>query len=69
LKKLLKEIVVTGARPSPDKSRRSIVLTGDRGETHTLVACEQRTAIAWMEALDMVLGRKAAKQVSRWCLS
>jgi hypothetical protein len=55
---LLKQMVVINARPSSDISRRGILLTGARGEIHTLVACEQRTAIAWLESMDMMLASK-----------
>lgn len=55
---LLTEMVVASARPSPDKSRRGMLLTGVDGTTTTLVACEQRTAIAWLEAIDLMLANK-----------
>ncbi|KAL7484409.1 hypothetical protein ACHAW6_010050 [Cyclotella cf. meneghiniana] len=55
---LLQKMVVVHAKPSSDKSRRGIVLTGSHGETHELVACEQRTAIAWLESMDMMLAGK-----------
>jgi len=55
---LIKKIIVTDAYPSKDKSRRGILLMGDRGEQMELVACGQRTAIAWMEALKMMLGKR-----------
>ena len=56
---LLTSMIVASAIPSDDATRRGIVLTGIDGTTTTLVACEQRTAIAWMEAVDMMLGHKA----------
>ena len=56
--KLVMEMVVTKAWPSPDKSRRGMVLKGSDGKEVTLVACEQRTAIAWLEALDMMHANK-----------
>lgn len=56
--KLLTEMVVASARPSPDKSRRGMVLTGADGSSITLVACEQRTSIAWLEAIDLMLANK-----------
>mmetsp|Transcript_16471 Transcript_16471/g.33132 ORF Transcript_16471/g.33132 Transcript_16471/m.33132 type:complete len:844 (+) Transcript_16471:155-2686(+) len=55
MERLLQQMVVVHAKPSSDKSRRGIILTGSNGETHTLVACEQRTAIAWLESMDMML--------------
>ena len=55
---LLTSMIVASAIPSDDATRRGIVLTGIDGSTATLVACEQRTAIAWMEAVDMMLGHK-----------
>lgn len=56
--RLLKEMVVASARPSPDKSRRGMIVTGVDGLSLTLVACEQRTAIAWLEAIDMMLANR-----------
>jgi hypothetical protein len=55
---LVVEMIVASARPSPDKTRRGMVLTGVDGTTATLVACEQRTAIAWLEAIDLMLANK-----------
>jgi hypothetical protein len=55
---LLREMVVAAARPSSDKSRRGMILTGVDGSYITLVACEQRTAIAWLEAIDLMLANK-----------
>jgi hypothetical protein len=52
---LVTEIVVASARPSSDKSRRGMILTGVDGKECMLVACEQRTAIAWLEAMDLML--------------
>jgi len=57
---LLSEMFVVNAHPSTGKSRRGIWLIGGRGEKTELVACEQRTAIAWMEALKMML-KKSGK--------
>eukprot|EP00539_Tryblionella_compressa_P017802 CAMPEP_0178854532 /NCGR_PEP_ID=MMETSP0746-20121128/22891_1 /TAXON_ID=913974 /ORGANISM="Nitzschia punctata, Strain CCMP561" /LENGTH=720 /DNA_ID=CAMNT_0020520541 /DNA_START=272 /DNA_END=2436 /DNA_ORIENTATION=+ len=56
--KLVREMVVAAARPSPDKTRRGMILTGVDGTTMTLVACEQRTAIAWLEAIDLMLANR-----------
>lgn len=58
LNSLMTQMVVINAKPSSDISRRGIILTGVRGEMHTLVACEQRTAIAWLESMDMMLASK-----------
>ena len=55
---LLHTMVVVHAKASSDRSRRGIVLTGAGGESYTLVACEQRTAIAWLESMDMMLAHK-----------
>ncbi|KAL7454333.1 hypothetical protein ACHAWC_005970 [Mediolabrus comicus] len=55
---LMKSMVIVNAKPSADVSRRGIVLTGAKGEVHNLVACEQRTAIAWLESMDMMLANK-----------
>lgn len=52
---LVQNLVVVHAKPGSDPSRRGIVLTGADGEQHSLVACEQRTAIAWLESIDMML--------------
>ena len=54
---LMKHMVIAAASPSNDKSRKGICLTGMEGETVTLVACEQRTATAWLEAMDMMMGK------------
>lgn len=53
---LLTSMVVADAKPGTDKSRRAIDLVGVDGTKATLLACEQRTAIAWLEAMDMMLG-------------
>ncbi|KAG7338101.1 hypothetical protein IV203_016970 [Nitzschia inconspicua] len=55
---MLTEMVIAAARPSPDKSRRGMILKGTDGSSVTLVACEQRTAIAWLEAIDLMLANK-----------
>jgi hypothetical protein len=57
---LLESMVVVHAKPSGN-SRRGILLTGSNGETHELVACEQRTAIAWLESMDMMLAGKISE--------
>jgi hypothetical protein len=58
LKTLVKEMVVMGGKPGSDKSRRGMTLTGDDGNKTTLVACEQRTAISWLEAIDLMLANR-----------
>lgn len=55
---LLREMVVVHAKPGSDPSRRGLLLTGADGEQHTFIACEQRTAIAWMESMDMMLASR-----------
>mmetsp|Transcript_234 Transcript_234/g.588 ORF Transcript_234/g.588 Transcript_234/m.588 type:complete len:765 (-) Transcript_234:117-2411(-) len=69
---LCRNITVASAGPSPDKSRRGMTLTGilnadddeddankeKQVKTVTLVACEQRTAISWLEAIDLMLANK-----------
>jgi len=74
---LVRDITVTSAKPSSDKSRRGMVLTGivnaydedlcDDVSTSankiqkeiSFVACEQRTSIAWLEAIDLMLANKS----------
>mmetsp|Transcript_9490 Transcript_9490/g.13452 ORF Transcript_9490/g.13452 Transcript_9490/m.13452 type:complete len:770 (+) Transcript_9490:54-2363(+) len=53
---LVEFMVIEDAREGIDTSRRGIVLIDGNGQILELTACEQRTAIAWMEALDMMLG-------------
>eukprot|EP00587_Corethron_hystrix_P003447 CAMPEP_0113297168 /NCGR_PEP_ID=MMETSP0010_2-20120614/143_1 /TAXON_ID=216773 ORGANISM="Corethron hystrix, Strain 308" /NCGR_SAMPLE_ID=MMETSP0010_2 /ASSEMBLY_ACC=CAM_ASM_000155 /LENGTH=840 /DNA_ID=CAMNT_0000150013 /DNA_START=155 /DNA_END=2677 /DNA_ORIENTATION=- /assembly_acc=CAM_ASM_000155 len=53
---LLTYMVVNAARPGTS-SRREVVLTGLDGQVHSLEACEQRTAISWLEAIEMMLSR------------
>lgn len=59
---LLRHMVVAAVSPSADKTRRGICLTGVDGTHATLVACEQRTATAWLEAMDMMLGKTSTKK-------
>lgn len=56
LSTLITELVVVEASPSRHRSRRGITLKGENGEVLELVACEQRTATSWMEALHLMLG-------------
>lgn len=51
---LVQKMVIVSSKPSSDKSRRGIELTGIDGKKATLIACEQRTAISWLEAMDMM---------------
>jgi hypothetical protein len=55
---LVAEMVVASAKPSPDKTRRGMLLQGVDGQAVSLVACEQRTAIAWLETVDIMLANK-----------
>jgi len=61
---LMREMVVTHAAPSNDRTRRGICLVGVDGSRATITACEQRTAIAWLEAFDLMLSKKQNKGVS-----
>jgi len=58
LTNLMTDITVTDACPSNSSSRRGIMLTDDNGQKHELVACEQRSATSWMEALHLMLGKR-----------
>lgn len=55
---LIQEMVVASATPSSDKSRRGMTIKSIDGKTLTLVACEQRTAISWLETIDLMLANK-----------
>lgn len=55
---LVEEMVIASARPAAGNSRRGMFLKGVDGRSTTLVACEQRTAIAWMEAIDLMLANR-----------
>lgn len=57
LRTLMTDIVVTDAVPSKSSSRRGIMVTDESGEKFELIACEQRSATSWMEALNMMLGK------------
>ena len=63
---LMTEMNIIDAMPSESSSRRGILLIGDDGAECEIVACEQRTATSWMEALNMMLGkdRSGKKKVS-----
>jgi len=58
LKTLMTEMKVLRANPSPDKSRRGMELVGEDGTMITLVACEQRTATAWLEAMNLMKAKQ-----------
>lgn len=55
---LMTECIVVHVRPGSDPSRRGIVVTDADGQRHDLVACEQRTVIAWLESMDMMLASR-----------
>jgi len=55
---LMESLVVTHAKPGSDPSRRGIVVTDADGKKHDLIACEQRTSIAWLESMDMMLASR-----------
>lgn len=57
LSTLMTDIVVTDAYPSKSASRRGIILVDENGKVYELIACEQRSATSWMEALNMMLGK------------
>lgn len=63
---LVTEMQVVEAHPSKEKSRRGLDLVGPDGTRVTLIACEQRTATAWLEALSMMhaKGKGMVKRVS-----
>jgi hypothetical protein len=56
--KLITEMVIASARPSSDKTRRGMTLIGADGLKVNLVACEQRTSISWLEAMDLMLANR-----------
>jgi len=55
---LVEEMIIASARPANGRTRRGMLIRGADGTTVTMVACEQRTAVAWMEAIDMMLANK-----------
>lgn len=63
--RLVRDMVIVEASPSHEKSRRGMDLVGEDGTTTTLVACEQRTAIAWLEVLEMLLHSSSGVAASR----
>lgn len=62
LSTLVVEMTVVSAYPSPDKSRRGIVLVGADGHEATLTACEQRTAVSWLEAINLMTAKAEHSQ-------
>ena len=62
---LMKDMVISAASSSNDTHRRGICLTGVDGSRATIVACEQRTAIAWLEAIEMMLTRSKGKAAGK----
>lgn len=57
LSTLVVEMTVVSAYPSAHKSRRGIVLVGADGQEATLTACEQRTAVSWLEAINLMTAK------------
>lgn len=59
---LIQEVTIARASPSKDKSRRGIDLVDVVGNEMSLVACEQRTATAWLEAMNLMLAKGESKR-------
>lgn len=57
LSTLVVEMTVVSAYPSPDKSRREVVMVGADGQEATFMACEQRTAVSWLEAINLMTAK------------
>jgi hypothetical protein len=55
---IVEECIVTAAVPYGSKSRRAFQITDEHGNTHLLTACEQRTATAWLEAMNLMHAKK-----------
>merc|ERR1712232_956320 len=62
---LVEHLVIRGAKPAPDKTRRGMILIGENQEEVKLVACEQRTAISWLEAIQLMLAKSDKKKNSK----
>jgi hypothetical protein len=60
LSTLITSMRIVEASASNQKSRRGLNLVGDDGTTTTLIACEQRTATAWLEALSIMFAKTNA---------
>ena len=58
---LVQEMIIASAHPSFDKSRRGMNLKAVDGTELNLVACEQRTAISWLETMDLMLANKGRR--------
>lgn len=58
---LIQEMIIVKATASPDKTRRGMDLVGQDGKTAHLVACEQRTATAWLEAMHLMCAKEERK--------
>ena len=62
LSTLVVEMTVVSAYPSDDKSRRGIVMVGADGQEVKLMACEQRTAVSWLEAINLMTAKAEHSQ-------
>jgi hypothetical protein len=62
LSTLVVEMTVVSAYPSTDKSRRGIILQGADGQEAMLTACEQRTAVSWLEAINIMTAKAEHNQ-------
>jgi hypothetical protein len=60
---VVQECTIMSAAPAGDKSRRSLEITDENGETHILTACEQRTATAWLEAMNLMHAKTGPKSI------
>ena len=56
---IVEECIVTAAVPYGSKSRRTFQITDENGKVHLLTACEQRTATAWLEAMNLMHAKKS----------
>ena len=64
LERLVQECVVVAAVPYGSPSRRTLQITDEHGKTHLLTACEQRTATAWLETMNLMVAKKKSLSVS-----
>ena len=60
------EMTVVSAEPAGEKSRRGMLVTTSEGKKVTLVACEQRTATAWLEAMSLMLAKDQKTKKVCW---
>lgn len=58
---IVQDCTVTKAVPGADKSRRALEITDQRGNRYTLTACEQRTATAWLEVMNLMHAKNSSK--------